>query len=84
MVKEKTQLNCSMPNDSGNRRHRTEHNEKKIFSSTQRACVCVCVCVCETQTQNQPRSNKRKKRKKKRVISVATATSAGALSEALQ
>lgn len=28
-AKEKMQFNCSMPNDSGNRRHRTEHNKKE-------------------------------------------------------
>jgi hypothetical protein len=76
-VKEKMQLNCSMPNDNGNRRHRTEHNKKNcsLLDSAR---------VCETERQNQPRSNKRKRAQKKlRVISsaIATTTAAGASSD---
>jgi hypothetical protein len=74
-VKEKTQLNCSKPNDSGNRRHRAEHNKKKCSLLDG-----VRVRVCEGDRINQGRT--REKERKKRVISatITTATSVGASS----
>jgi hypothetical protein len=69
-----------MPNDSGNRRHRTEHNKKRnVLVSI------VCVRVKQKDKINQGRTRE-KKSAKKRVISAidATATAAGASSDAPQ
>ncbi len=73
IVKEKTQFNCGMSNDNGNRRHRTEHNKKKCS-------LLDSVRVCETELT---KVEQEKKSAKKRVISAtsATVTTAGAASD---